>query len=99
MSAWMSAADMAKDAGAAAEEPRRAWAHAECVTVPVGQCWDVLRVLEGPGLLAVRILRADDLPLGPLLHLPARGVLEFVVPLAPPAAGRRWTTADASSTA
>ncbi|MEI5098699.1 hypothetical protein RB200_08555 [Streptomyces sp. PmtG] len=55
-----------------------AWDRGDLAPVPVGVAWDVVRLPRRIGWRAVRRLRAEDSPLGPVLHTATH--IEVLVP-------------------
>ncbi|MER6845832.1 hypothetical protein [Streptomyces platensis] len=70
----------AVEAGADEAEVRAAWASGRAVDVPIGHLWDVLRVTTTVGVDVIRALDADGVTLGPILEVPPRVTIEFLVP-------------------
>jgi hypothetical protein len=74
--------DWATEASSNAAAVRRMWHRQPLASVllPTGRTFDALDVPEGAGFLALARLERMELPLGPVLHTPARRTLFLVLP-------------------
>ncbi|GAB2872655.1 hypothetical protein [Streptomyces mayteni] len=72
--AWMMAA------GAVEADVLTGWRWHQAVSVPVGRAWDVLRVSRSVGLAVLARLPWHVGAIGPVLEVPARDAVEFLVP-------------------
>ncbi|GAA0574491.1 hypothetical protein [Streptomyces mordarskii] len=83
-------------AGASAQGVRTDWQAGRATEVPIGSLWHVLRVTGTTGRDALTRLQARGEPLGPVLEVPMRFTIEFLVPRCaaaatwPPLLGTRW---------
>ncbi|GHJ24430.1 hypothetical protein [Streptomyces albus] len=77
---WLRALSWAVAAGAKEHAVTAAWRRGRAAAVPTGTLWDVVRVTRTLADDAVRRLRARGLVLGPVLLVPRRACVEFVVP-------------------
>ncbi|GAA3372096.1 hypothetical protein GCM10017744_102190 [Streptomyces antimycoticus] len=82
-------------AGAPAENVRIDWQAGRATEIPIGSLWHVLRVTGTTGRDALARLQERGEPLGPVLEVPLRFAVEFLVPRCaaaswPPLVGTRW---------
>ncbi|MFD4020645.1 MULTISPECIES: hypothetical protein [Bacteria] len=68
------------EAGAQLAHLHRAWTTGALAEVPIGHLWDVVRITDRLGRLALARAAMLNAAIGPVLEVPARGVVEVVVP-------------------
>lgn len=71
----------AVSAGAREADIVAAWGRGRAAEVPTGRLWDVVRVVRPIAFDAVRRLQERGTQLGPILEVPLREALEFIVPV------------------
>ncbi|TDC78272.1 hypothetical protein [Streptomyces hainanensis] len=74
-------------AGAVEEDVIDAWRSRRAVSVPVGRSWDVVRVSRPLGWAVLARLPRHVAGIGPVLEVPARETVEFLIP---PGAASGW---------
>jgi hypothetical protein len=79
VAAWGDALIYAVAAGAPKTEVLGAWDAGRAVPVPTGVLWDVVRVVRPAGIQAVDRLRTAGDIVGPVLDVPLRASVEFIV--------------------
>ncbi|MFB6668513.1 hypothetical protein [Streptomyces parvus] len=86
------------ESGAQLAHVQQAWTTGRLAEVPIGRLWDVVRITDRLGRMTLARAAALGAPIGPVLEVPARGVVEVVVPPGTAAAwpALPWTTAAAS---
>ncbi|MDT0320304.1 hypothetical protein [Streptomyces millisiae] len=67
-------------AGAVEDDVLTAWRWRRSVAVPTGRLWDVVRVTRSVGLTILSRLPQHVRAVGPVLEVPARETVEFLVP-------------------
>lgn len=75
-----SALSWAVATGAMAADIRAEWGAGRAADIPIGHLWDVLRVIRGTGASAFQRLQELGEPVGPVLEVPLRDTVEFLVP-------------------
>lgn len=77
---WGSAVSWAVAAGAQEDELLAAWSWGRALAAPTGKGWDMVRVLTPVGREVLGQFRSDGVVVGPVLGVPPRNTVEFVVP-------------------
>lgn len=68
------------EAGAEAGPLYRAWNQGAAADVPIGHLWDVVRVTTRLGVDAIARVRRIGGQVGPVVEMPVRSTVEFIVP-------------------
>jgi hypothetical protein len=84
---WGPAVSWVVAAGVLESNVLAAWRAGRAVRVPTGRVWDVVRVVDQTGQAALARLAAGHVPVGPVLTVPARRTVEFLVS---PGTWRSW---------
>ncbi|MGW1666189.1 hypothetical protein [Streptomyces microflavus] len=86
------------ESGARVAQIEQAWTSGTLAEVPIGHLWDVVRISDRLGRMALARAAALGAPIGPVLEVPARGVVEVIVPPGTAATwpALRWTRAASS---
>ncbi|MDT0319285.1 hypothetical protein [Streptomyces millisiae] len=85
-----SAVAWALAAGAVEDDVLAAWGRRQAVSVPVGRLWDMVRVPRAVGFGVLARLPRQVAAIGPVLEVPARETVEFLVPPGTAATWPSW---------